>query len=107
MAVLTAPFVRFLLALALGAGVGWAITPTQQLYAAVCGALVVIVSVFVTIGCITRLRQHRYYNVLGILVLQAWSFLGCLLMRSEEHTSELQSRENLVCRLLLEKKKSR
>src|SRR5690606_40288778 len=27
------------------------------------------------------------------------------LVRSEEHTSELQSRENLVCRLLLEKKK--
>src|SRR5690606_41429045 len=25
--------------------------------------------------------------------------------RSEEHTSELQSRENLVCRLLIEKKK--
>src|SRR5690606_40524397 len=28
------------------------------------------------------------------------------LERSEEHTSELQSRENLVCRLLLEKKKT-
>src|SRR5690606_40327840 len=28
-----------------------------------------------------------------------------LRLRSEEHTSELQSRENLVCRLLLEKKK--
>src|SRR5690606_41408288 len=28
------------------------------------------------------------------------------LERSEEHTSELQSRENLVCRLLLEKKKN-
>src|SRR5690606_41932178 len=27
--------------------------------------------------------------------------------RSEEHTSELQSRENLVCRLLLDKKESR
>src|SRR5690606_39826044 len=27
------------------------------------------------------------------------------ILRSEEHTSELQSRENLVCRLLLEKKK--
>src|SRR5436309_6319299 len=27
-----------------------------------------------------------------------------VIMRSEEHTSELQSRENLVCRLLLEKK---
>src|SRR5690606_40598579 len=30
---------------------------------------------------------------------------GGQLQRSEEHTSELQSRENLVCRLLLEKKK--
>src|SRR5690606_32918112 len=29
---------------------------------------------------------------------------GWPLSRSEEHTSELQSRENLVCRLLLEKK---
>src|SRR3989442_9937805 len=28
-------------------------------------------------------------------------------LRSEEHTSELQSRPHLVCRLLLEKKKSR
>src|SRR5690606_40949871 len=30
---------------------------------------------------------------------------GQAAVRSEEHTSELQSRENLVCRLLLEKKK--
>src|SRR5690606_42014782 len=29
------------------------------------------------------------------------------IQRSEEHTSELQSRENLVCRLLLEKKKKK
>src|SRR5690606_41383102 len=29
---------------------------------------------------------------------------SCPASRSEEHTSELQSRENLVCRLLLEKK---
>src|SRR5690606_40272637 len=28
---------------------------------------------------------------------------GAEIVRSEEHTSELQSRENLVCRLLLEK----
>src|SRR5690606_40619243 len=33
---------------------------------------------------------------------QGWE----LIKRSEEHTSELQSRENLVCRLLLEKKKT-
>src|SRR2546427_2131379 len=31
---------------------------------------------------------------------------GQLALRSEEHTSELQSQSNLVCRLLLEKKKS-
>src|SRR3712207_9594717 len=31
---------------------------------------------------------------------------GKLLNRSEEHTSELQSRQYLVCRLLLEKKKT-
>src|SRR2546430_11132724 len=33
--------------------------------------------------------------------------LGDAQMRSEEHTSELQSQSNLVCRLLLEKKKIR
>src|SRR5690606_39751304 len=37
------------------------------------------------------------FTALGINVFDA--------QRSEEHTSELQSRENLVCRLLLEKKK--
>src|SRR2546427_3726192 len=33
--------------------------------------------------------------------------VGVLLDRSEEHTSELQSQSNLVCRLLLEKKKKK
>src|SRR5438874_4179532 len=33
--------------------------------------------------------------------------LACGVMRSEEHTSELQSRRDLVCRLLLEKKKKK
>src|SRR2546427_1196692 len=31
---------------------------------------------------------------------------GAKVLRSEEHTSELQSQSNLVCRLLLEKKKN-
>src|SRR5258707_11736936 len=35
------------------------------------------------------------------------SALNLRIPRSEEHTSELQSRQYLVCRLLLEKKKSR
>src|SRR3712207_5423771 len=34
-----------------------------------------------------------------------YALLSVILVRSEEHTSELQSRQYLVCRLLLEKKK--
>src|SRR5690606_41275043 len=46
---------------------------------------------------------------IGALILSGNLFLKELgletvIFRSEEHTSELQSRENLVCRLLLEKK---
>src|SRR3989442_11966199 len=37
--------------------------------------------------------------------LRLWSFSASAGLRSEEHTSELQSRPHLVCRLLLEKKK--
>src|SRR5260370_29503812 len=37
---------------------------------------------------------------------QAWK-VSCHRNRSEEHTSELQSHLNLVCRLLLEKKKKK
>src|SRR2546428_10149176 len=43
----------------------------------------------------------------GILrgIFNGWSISPIIKMRSEEHTSELQSRSDLVCRLLLEKKK--
>src|SRR5947209_15918875 len=37
----------------------------------------------------------------------AWFFSAKTHARSEEHTSELQSRQYLVCRLLLEKKKNK
>src|SRR2546430_3007304 len=37
---------------------------------------------------------------------ETWSRWATRLTRSEEHTSELQSQSNLVCRLLLEKKKN-
>src|SRR5256886_12209528 len=40
-------------------------------------------------------------------VLASPAVPAVLLMRSEEHTSELQSQSNLVCRLLLEKKNMR
>src|SRR5690606_18615713 len=42
-----------------------------------------------------------FYGMLGVIL---GGRLGYILFRSEEHTSELQSREKLVCRLLLEKK---
>src|SRR5205807_3884583 len=47
------------------------------------------------------------YALTGSLVLLIMRMLGEMAvdMRSEEHTSELQSPCNLVCRLLLEKKK--
>src|SRR5256886_13495173 len=48
-----------------------------------------------------RLLPREEVHVLGdVLVDEA-----APLRRSEEHTSELQSQSNLVCRLLLEKKK--
>src|SRR3990167_10269335 len=42
----------------------------------------------------------------GNNVMFVWVIIEEVLKRSEEHTSELQSQSNLVCRLLLEKKKT-
>src|SRR5690606_40231230 len=45
------------------------------------------------------LPEIKFFNFVELKIA------NCPVWRSEEHTSELQSRENLVCRLLLEKKK--
>src|SRR5204862_5979830 len=45
--------------------------------------------------------------VIGIVAIIVIVLIGIVDERSEEHTSELQSRRDLVCRLLLEKKNSR
>src|SRR5690606_41913160 len=45
----------------------------------------------------------RYDRQGGLLTVTEWEKITAI-ARSEEHTSELQSREKLVCRLLLEKK---
>src|SRR3712207_7387973 len=54
-----------------------------------------------------QVRERRVHVLLGELrVLQLAREVGVVGgQRSEEHTSELQSRQYLVCRLLLEKKK--
>src|SRR5690606_41057225 len=44
------------------------------------------------------IRREAKIDFLGAFLIVA----GVSALRSEEHTSELQSRENLVCRLLLE-----
>src|SRR3712207_8185814 len=56
----------------------------------------------------TLLRPHAgTVRVLGDeLPREAWK-VRARIGRSEEHTSELQSRQYLVCRLLLEKKKNK
>src|SRR5690606_41864511 len=54
---------------------------------------------FVTVGStVTAGQQVGIVEVMKLMIP---------VERSEEHTSELQSRENLVCRLLLEKKKKK
>src|SRR5436305_11126139 len=55
----------------------------------------------------TTLFRSAGVSVFGVhpLGCSAAVFLAPIGHRSEEHTSELQSRPHLVCRLLLEKKK--
>src|SRR3712207_7053026 len=48
-------------------------------------------------------RRSRRFAWIGMAA--SVLLFGASLVRSEEHTSELQSRQYLVCRLLLEKKK--
>src|SRR2546427_9576015 len=50
-----------------------------------------------------RLSHPQIAGIFAHELLHQWQRLQG--MRSEEHTSELQSQSNLVCRLLLEKKK--
>src|SRR5258708_13578398 len=47
---------------------------------------------------------NKMYLTYGVTAVIAGLWLGR--MRSEEHTSELQSPDHLLCRLLLEKKKA-
>src|SRR3712207_8552492 len=54
-------------------------------------------------GCASRSSAPA--EILATVSSRSWVPPGESRSRSEEHTSELQSRQYLVCRLLLEKKK--
>src|SRR3712207_8489376 len=58
-------------------------------------------------GCTSTTRRADYrFLTCRIRTIRHWqAHCECPGQRSEEHTSELQSRQYLVCRLLLEKKK--
>src|SRR2546422_2338054 len=62
---------------------------------------------------LAALERAGYERVDTVVEVGQWSLRGGIVdvfspsLRSEEHTSELQSRLHLVCRLLLEKKKQR
>src|SRR3712207_6976378 len=64
-------------------------------------------------GCVMDLGVHLVdlalwsLNNPSIASVTGKLFAGGAPLRSEEHTSELQSRQYLVCRLLLEKKKKK
>src|SRR2546422_6551263 len=72
-----------------------------------------MVGMYATFLLFDKLNINPYYGFMaaGILLftfgyLLYWVLIKPVQNRSEEHTSELQSRLHLVCRLLLEKKKN-
>src|SRR5699024_12426094 len=60
---------------------------------------------FSKVTLVGNLKNKKKYIETGVEPGLMWHHCKCLtIRRSEEHTSELQSRFDLVCRLLLEKK---
>src|SRR5690606_13058935 len=78
----------------------WVATLEREV-AAAGGPLILVAH---SLGCVTVVRWAAQAPLALLRKVR-----GALLVapRSEEHTSELQSRENLVCRLLLAKRNSR
>src|SRR5207244_13608298 len=61
----------------------------------------------VDIEWLVAIRTPHAFELPGVCVIHraVQTHVGCVWQRSEEHTSELQSPDQLVCRILLEKKK--
>src|SRR5206468_12969571 len=78
-------------------------TPTTEIYTLSLHDALPIFALWFFAGFHKLLSAGYYTGVMRFLLLP---FSDHVPPRSEEHTSELQSRSDLVCRLLLEKKKN-
>src|SRR3712207_8754034 len=70
-------------------------------------APVLLINRFRSISAVDMIMSVRRYlgdRLLGVILNQVFQSQLDYIRRSEEHTSELQSRQYIVCRLLLEKK---
>src|SRR5256885_12037242 len=84
-------------------------TCALPIYATVAKGSVYMLNNALSLGlflCLFRGRSRLFFLLLGLGLAHHYMSQLVLLPRSEEHTSELQSPCNLVCRLLLEKKKN-
>src|SRR5438874_8589601 len=69
---------------------------------------IAVLSGMALLWVIVAVLQYKWATQLSAATeVRIGSNLQSLMTRSEEHTSELQSRRDLVCRLLLEKKKKK
>src|SRR5688572_31682040 len=90
----------FVLAIYVGYHVVWTVTPALHTpLMAVTNAISAIVIVGAMLAA--ALTETTLGKSMGVLAV---ALAAVNVFRSEEHTSELQSQSNLVCRLLLEKK---
>src|SRR5690606_23994719 len=86
----------------------------QTFFAVLAGAFLgsrlgaISMAVYAFIGLVGAPVFARFSGGIGEILSPTFGFILSFIFtaRSEEHTSELQSRENLVCRLLLEKEKN-
>src|SRR5690625_6241257 len=66
--------------------------------------LIALMPVGILVNVLGKFFGSIWMVVIGATLIFIQGIIVSLLFRSEEHTSELQSRGHLVCRLLLEKK---